>query len=189
MLKKYKIALVALLTFAGADASALSCGIASEQRLVDGNAHIFFALVTSAVFVPYNDGSSQDGKVVAQFEVIEVLKGDPKQVPHIELKVRSADETWPAMIHLGRKYLVLSNGGPAHFTSCSDLFRATDRENWCLEYQIRKRVGQSITENAVCEAAHILRAMNRVGFKPDSARDDLQGLRREWIGRFGALPE
>ena len=181
--------IVSFLALVALDAYALSCGISSEQALVDRNSHIFFAVVTSAVFIPADDGVQDAGKVIAQFEVLEVLKGDPTRVPHIEANVRGANEDWPAQIYLGRRYLVFSDGGPVRFSACSDLYRDTGRENWCLEYQIRKRVGQAVSENTTCEAAYILRAMENRGLKPESNRNDLDGLRQEWVIRFGALPE
>ena len=180
---------IPMLAFFSVDASALSCGIGSEQALVDGNDHIFLVLVTSAEFVRANEGSPGVGTVVARFEVIETLKGDPEQVPHIEAKVYAADESWPAQVYLGRRYLVFSDDGPATFTACSDLYRDHGREEWCLEYQIRKRLGLQIDESRTCEAAYLRREMNRRSFKPESARDDLEGLRLEWAARFGALPD
>ena len=176
------------LVFFALDALALSCGIASEQELVDNNDHIFFALVTEAKFVPSANPSRHRGTIVAQFDVGEVLKGDPTRVPHIVADV-SEPEAWPAEIHLGRKYLIFANEGPARFGACSGLFRDIGRENWCLEYQVRKRVGYPIAENRICEVNHIRRAMARVGFEHKSERNDLDGLRLEWIARFGKLPE
>ncbi len=154
-MRRTRVYLFAILFLSPTYASALSCGIGSIEEIVDGNSHIFVAVITSAEFVPLGDAVSDTGKVIAKFEVLDVLKGDPLRVSHVEIDLRSGSELWPAELYIGRRYLIAANDGVKKFTACSSVYRFPGGENWCLEYKVRKRLGQIRKENEYCERALI----------------------------------
>ena len=141
------IALAIVFSFVSSDAFGLSCVRPSEKELVAKYEHIFIVFFTDATFYADGDSAPFKGKIIANFDVLSVIKGNPDRVPYAEANISGPNSPWPATIPIGQKYILVANDGPAQWSACSHIFRvpAEHFEN-CQEYSLRKFAGEDIPE-------------------------------------------
>ena len=183
-------ALAILLSLALSDAFASSCDQPSEKELVATYEHIFVVFFTDATFFSDSDAAPFKGKIIANYDVLSVIKGDPDQVTHVEAKISGPNTPWPTTIPIGQKFILVANDGPAYWSRCSRMFKvpAEHFEN-CQEYSLRKFAGANISESRFCESEFLWQEFKRLKINPLSKQRDLEGLQAEWVEKFGILPE
>ena len=167
------------------DAKALSCPLIFLEDQFRDNEHIFLILITSANFHPSSDQHLQIGYVNANFEVLEVFKGDPEKVPHIVIPVFEDEKDWPVEVPLGRRRILLqSRDGPVEWNRCSKGIRVSE----CAVYEFRRYAGRLNEPNDQCENRILWVRFKKLGITPTSKFGDLEELRLEWKARFGEWP-
>ncbi len=151
---KYLITFL-LLAFHPSDALALKCARAGQPDQIADYKHIFIARVTKATFIPEAGNPDVEGRTVGQFVPMEVIKGDPGKVPHIEATVPAGIPCGGCLLPIlatGYTYVVFAEkDGPVQIDDCSPSKIKTARERECYVYSFRKKAGLIDTSNKRCD--------------------------------------
>ena len=151
---KYSITFLVIACHA-TDALALKCARAGQPDQIADYKHIFIARVTEAAFIPEAENPDVEGRTVGHFIPLEVIKGDPGKVPHIEASVPVGIPCGGCLLPVlatGYTYVVFAEkDGPVQIDDCAPTKIKTARERECYAYAFRKEAGLIDTNNDRCD--------------------------------------
>jgi hypothetical protein len=112
MARNLTLVIALLAAFLSFEAVACSCGSKNIKEVVDASQHIFVAEITSSKKNP--DSDSTWNRVSADFQVIDVIKGEPRELDHLYSGFGGGDCGIPFLV--GHKLIVFTIDGTV--TTC-----------------------------------------------------------------------
>ena len=148
---------------------------------------VFVAEFKRAEYRSDSSDARWPGTVFAEFDVLEVLKGDPSQVSHLEYRIDRPGEQWGIDVALGRPMILFSKGDG--LVSTDECFIYGMETGHCTLYQVRKMANVAVEPDPDCDIAMLRYRFRLKGVTPEAPDNDYQALRQEWFDRFGEWPE
>ena len=182
------IAIGVLFLICSTNLFALSCPKPDFEKLYESNRHIFVAKITKKLVVDtveYDPQRNQD-ILLAEFEVIETIKGEPENINQIVTSESGVALEWLEAPDVEKTKILLTNSDEnVRWFLCSDGFYPRH----CNLYAFRKLAGSLEEEDTVCDFSLLRLKMWLKGFKPVSNSGNSDDLRKEWYEAFGEWPE